>query len=114
MLALLLAAFVPAASYLMVKFYSERAVKMPPRYFYDSVAVIEKKGKITTDTVWHHVENISFTNQLGKKVSLDDLNGKILVVDFFFTRCPTICPGMTRSMKKLQNSFKKNDSIVQF
>ena len=114
MLALLLAAFVPAVSYLMVKYYSERAVQMPPRYFYDSVAVIQKNGKISNDTVWHQVKNISFTNQLGRKVSLDDLNGKIIVVDFFFTRCPTMCPGLAKSMKKLQNSFKKNDSIVQF
>lgn len=113
-LALMLAAFVPAVSYLMVKYYSERAVKMPPRYFYDSVAVIEKNGKTTTDTIWHQVKNISFTNQLGKKVSLDDLKGKIIVVDFFFTRCPTMCPGLARSMKKLQNSFKQNDTIVHF
>ncbi len=114
-LALLLAVFVPAVSYLLVKFYSERAVQMPPRYFYDSVAVNEKNGKTTYDTIWHHVKNISFTNQLGQQVSLYDIKGKIIVVDFFFTRCPTFCPGMARSMKKLQDSFKKNDtSIVQF
>jgi protein SCO1/2 len=93
-LALLLAAFVPAVSYLMVKYYSERAVQMPPRYFFDSVAVITKNGKTTTDTIWHHVKNISFTNQLGEKKSLNDLKGKIIVVDFFFTRCPTICPAL--------------------
>ena len=114
-LALLLAVFVPAVSYLLVKFYSERAVQMPSRYFYDSVAVNEKNGKTTYDTIWHHVKNISFTNQLGQQVSLYDIKGKIIVVDFFFTRCPTFCPGMARSMKKLQDSFKKNDtSIVQF
>jgi len=55
-----------------------------------------------------------FTNQFGRKVSLDDAKGKVIVLDFFFTRCPTICPGMTRSMKRLQDSFKKNDTIVQF
>ncbi len=114
-LALLLAAFVPAVSYLLVKFYSERAVQMPPRYFFDSVATIEKNGKTTYDTVWHHVKNISFTNQLGQKVSLYDIKGKVIVMDFFFTRCPTFCPGMARAMKRLQDSFKKNDSdIVQF
>lgn len=114
-LALLLAALVPAVSYILVKFYSERAVQMPPRYFYDSVAVTEKNGKTTSDTIWHHVKNIAFTNQLGQKVSLYDIKGKIIVLDFFFTRCPTFCPGMARSMKKLQDAFKKNDtSFVQF
>ena len=114
-LAILLAALVPAVSYVLVKFYSERAVQMPPRYFYDSVTVTEKNGKSTTDTVWHHVKNISFTNQLGQKVSLYDIKGRIIVLDFFFTRCPTFCPGMARSMKKLQDAFKQNDtSFVQF
>lgn len=113
-LAIMLAACVPAVSYMLVKNYSSEAVMMPPRYFYDSVAAISKNGKTTIDTVWHHVKNISFTNQLGRQVSLDDLKGKIIVMDFFFTRCPTICPAMARSMKKLQESFKKNDSIVQF
>ena len=114
-LALLLAALVPALSYLLVKFYSERAVQMPGRFFFDSVATIEKNGKTTYDTIWHHVKNISFTNQLGQHVSLYDIKGKIIVLDFFFTRCPTFCPGMARSMKKLQDAFKKNDtSFVQF
>lgn len=87
---------------------------MPHHYFYDDVKTTEKNGRISTDTIWHHVKSIPFTNQLGQKVSFDDLRGKIIVLDFFFTRCPTICPGLARSMKKLQDSFVKNDSIVQF
>lgn len=110
----MLAILLPLTGYWLVKFYSKDAVHMPAHYFFDSVAVNEKSGKTSTDTIWHKVKNLSFTNQLGQKVSLDDLHGKILVIDFFFTHCPTICPGMARSMKKLQDSFVKNDSIVQF
>jgi len=113
-LALLIAILLPLSGYWIVKYYSKDAVHMPPHYFYDSVAVKEKKGKITSDTLWHKVKNISFTNQLGNKVSLDDLKRKILVINFFFTRCPAICPRLARNMKKLQDSFVKNDSIVQF
>ena len=55
------------------------------------------------------------TNQLGQTVSLNDLrkinekdtNGRIIVADFFYTHCPTICPVMTRNMRRLQNSIKK-------
>ena len=104
----------PLAGYWIVKYYSKDAVFIPRHYFFDSVTVSEKNGKISTDTVWHQVKNISFTNQLGKQVSLDDLKGKVIVLDFFFSRCPTICPGLARNMKKLQDSFVKNDSIVQF
>ncbi|CAN5288804.1 hypothetical protein BH09BAC2_BH09BAC2_03400 [soil metagenome] len=101
-------------SYFFVKYYSEKAVQLPRRYFYDSVGKTEIRGKEVEDTIWHKVKSIEFTNQLGKKISLDDLKNRIIVMDFFFTRCPTICPGMTRAMKKLQDSYKKNDSIVQF
>ncbi|MEX0636222.1 MAG: SCO family protein [Ferruginibacter sp.] len=105
---------VPLTGYFIVKFYSKDAVHMPKRYFYDDVVASEKGGKTTTDTLWHSVKNISFTNQLGKEVSLDDAKGKVIVIDFFFTRCPSICPGLTRNMKRVQESFLKNPEIVQF
>ena len=114
-LGLMLAILLPLTGYYMVKFFSSDAIHMPRRYFFDSVAIVNKDGKITSDTIWHHVKNINFINQLGKKVSLDSLKGKILVINFFFTRCPAVCPGLSKSMKKLQDSYANSkDSIVQF
>jgi len=113
-LALMLAIMFPLLGYLLVNYYSKRDTQMPGRYFYDSVSVSQKNGKNIYDTAWHHVSNVAFTNQFGKKVSFADLKGKIIVLDFFFTRCPSICPRLARAMKKLQNSFVNNDSIVQF
>ena len=113
-LSLMLAILLPLAGYFLVKYYSKDAVHIPPRYFYDSVETKGKGNKTINDTAWHKVKNISFTNQLGKQVSLDDLKGKVLVINFFFTRCPSICPGLARNMKKLQKSFVKNADIVQF
>jgi protein SCO1 len=114
-LGLMLAIIMPFTGYWLVKKYSEAAVQMPARYFYDSVATVENNGKKTTDTLWHKVKNMSFVNQLGKTVTLDSLKGKILVINFFFSRCPSICPGLARSMKRLQDSYNNSkDSIVQF
>ena len=84
-LGIMLAIVMPLTGYWLVKYYSEAAVQMPRRYFYDSVATIENNGKKSTDTIWHRVKNMHFTNQLGKAVTLDSLKGKILVIDFFFT-----------------------------
>jgi protein SCO1/2 len=117
-ISLLLVIAFPFAGYFLVKHYSKDVVVMPKHYApeLDSVnggvkTITTKKG---VDTVWHRIKNIQFTNQLGKKVSLDDLHGKIIVMDFFFTSCPSICPGLARNMKKLQESFKDNPEIVQF
>jgi protein SCO1 len=113
-LGLLLAVGIPVIAYLIVKYASEDAINMPRRYFYDSVSENTVKGKLVKDTAWHKVENFTFTNQLGQLVSADSLKGKVLVVDYFFTRCPNPCPTLTRNMKKMQDAFLKTDSLVHF
>jgi protein SCO1/2 len=84
---------------------------MPKRYYVDTVVNKIVKGKAQTDTVWHQVANIELVNQLGDSVNLDQLKGKIIVADFFFTRCPSICPTLTRNMKKLQDALKLKDDM---
>ena len=103
-------ALLPVVSYLIVKTASDDAVVMPPRYFPDSVINKIVDGKTVTDTVWHRVNNISLVNQLGDTVSLDDINGSIIIADYFFTRCPSICPTLTKNMKSLQDAMKMKDS----
>ena len=95
----------PLVSYFIVKRYSDKAIKMPPRYYADSVIVTTRNGKRFTDTVWHTLSDFSLTNQFGKKVSWDSLKGKIVIADFFFTHCPTICVPMAKNMKRLQESI---------
>ena len=113
LLAVCVAILVPLASYLIVKNASENAVAMPGRYYYDSVMTTMKDGKEITDTLWHSVNNITLTNQLGNPVSLGELKGRIIVADFFFTHCPSICPTLTRNMKKLQDALKlKNEMKI--
>ena len=76
LLALMIAILLPTVGYLLTDYYSKRDTQMPGRYFYDSVSVSEKNGKTIYDTAWHHVSNVEFTNQFGKKVSFADLKGK--------------------------------------
>jgi len=116
--ALMLAVLVPLISYFIVKRSSESAIHMPGHYIADSVITTTKNGKQNTDTVWHQLSEISLTNQLGEKISWKDIHGKIIVADFFFTHCPTICPALTLSMKRLQegitNSKRVGDKIPDF
>lgn len=112
--ALLMVTLLPIASYLYVSSLSKDAIKMPRRYFYDTVVVKMEKGKKVNDTVWHKVRPFKLKNQFGKEVGLEDWGGKIIIADFFFTSCPSICPKLTRNMKKLQTAFKKTDSLVRF
>ncbi|AWM13987.1 SCO family protein [Flavobacterium sediminis] len=50
------------------------------------------------------------TNQEGQKVTDKDYLGKVYVLEFFFSTCPTICPKMNQNMLKIQDEFMdKND-----
>ncbi|MFN2457164.1 MAG: SCO family protein [Chitinophagaceae bacterium] len=115
---LLIALLLPFAGYFIIKTVSADAVVMPRHYIYDSVITRTEKGKEITDTLWHKLPDFSLTNQLGKRVGWDDVKGKVIVADFFFTRCPTICPKMTMNMKQLQdgitNAQKVGDRQAQF
>ncbi len=111
--AVLLAVMVPVISYLLVKHASDGAIAMPGRFYYDSVATILKDGKIKNDTSWHAVVDFKFQNQLGKTVSLSDIPGKVIVADFFFTRCPSICPKLTANIRKLQDALSSKDQFKQ-
>ena len=48
-----------------------------------------------------------FTNQAGEIISNKDFEGKVYLVEFFFTTCPTICPIMNTNLIHIQNSFTK-------
>lgn len=106
---LLIAVVLPLGSYFLVKGYSDHVIPMPPRYFADSTIEKVVDGKKKTDTFWHRVENITLINQLGQQVNFDSIPNKILVLDFFFTHCPSICPGMTKNMKRLQDMMHSTD-----
>jgi protein SCO1/2 len=109
LLGLCLAILLPVVCYFIVDHFGENAVPMPPRYYADSVISKVEGGKEITDTIWHKAANVKLVNQLGDSVSLNDLNGKVIVADFFFTHCPSICPTLTKNMKKLQSSLKLKD-----
>lgn len=110
-LGLLIAILLPLTGYFIVKGLSGNAAVMPRHYIYDSVITKTENGKKITDTVWHRIPDFKLKNQLGKEVSWDDIGEKIVVADFFFTKCPTICPRMTKHMKMLQDGITNSQKV---
>lgn len=54
------------------------------------------------------VPDFEFINQEGKTITNKTYDGKVYVVEFFFSTCPTICPLMNQQMILLQNQFFGN------
>ena len=57
------------------------------------------------------VPPFEFTNQEDKLITNSFYDGKVYVVEFFFTTCPTICPKMNENMLKIQNEFYGNQDF---
>lgn len=53
----------------------------------------------------------NLTNQDGKKITNKDYDGKVYVLEFFFSTCPTICPKMNQNMITIQNEFFGNPNF---
>ncbi|PKR81909.1 SCO family protein [Brumimicrobium salinarum] len=61
--------------------------------------------------IGHRIGDFEFKNQNGEKVTLQDVEDKVFVAEYFFTTCLTICPVMTEEMTRVQKRFKNNDEV---
>jgi len=64
--------------------------------------LVERDGKMVVDTIYAEIPPFQFIDRYGKPFTDKDVKGKIIVADFFFTRCTTICPRMSVQMQQLQ------------
>lgn len=60
----------------------------------------------------HTVADFELTNQNGEIIAQEVYKDKIYVVDFFFSKCPTICPIMFNNMAKIQEEFLEDENIM--
>ncbi|MDZ4714430.1 MAG: SCO family protein [Cytophagales bacterium] len=61
---------------------------------------------------FHQIRPFNLINQENQQFTEADIEGKICIVDFFFTYCPGICPKMAASMIDLQEEFLNDDNIL--
>lgn len=58
------------------------------------------------------VRPFRFANQQGDTITEADVKGKILVVEYFFATCKSICPKMNENMAKVYQAFRTNDNVL--
>ena len=80
-------------------------------YYYTQTRDLPKKLPILGNP-GHRVSDFSFTNQDGKTVTLANVDGKIRVVNYFFTTCKGICPRMNENMTKVYQAYRGNNDIL--
>jgi protein SCO1/2 len=55
--------------------------------------------------------DFSLINQDKLTISNESYKGKVYVVEFFFSTCPSICPIMNKNMKLVQEAFATNTNF---
>lgn len=63
------------------------------------------------DTIYHHIPDFTFINQLNQPYGSDSLKGLIHVADFIFTTCNGICPKMSSHFSQLQEKISKYSDV---
>jgi len=61
---------------------------------------------------FNKVPDFQFVNQDGDTVTNKDLLGKVYIVDFFFTTCPTICTPMSRNLSRISEKLTKYEDYT--
>ena len=61
---------------------------------------------------YHTISDFSLINQNGDTITEAFYDDKIYVADFFFTTCQSICPVMTKNMKKVQDKLINDKEIL--
>lgn len=57
------------------------------------------------------VPEFELTDQNNAKISDKSYLGKVYVIEFFFSTCPSICPIMNKNMKDIQKEFSKETNF---
>ncbi len=58
------------------------------------------------------VYNGDFLNQMNDKFTNEHLNNKVIIANFFFTRCPSICPPMRQQLIGISESIDDDDLLI--
>jgi len=73
---------------------------------------VNYKGKDFIDTAYFKVPAFSFVDQNGDTVTEKIMTGKVVVVDYFFTTCKSICIDMTRNLRRVQDKFITDRDVL--
>jgi protein SCO1 len=73
---------------------------------------VDYRGRDIIDTAYFKVPPFRFLDQNGDTVTEKIMNGKVTVVDYFFTTCKSICIDMTRNLTRVQEKFVTDRDVL--
>lgn len=63
------------------------------------------------DSVARRLGDFALLDQRGRTVTEEDLDGEVVVANFFYASCAALCPVLQRSMGRVQAAFLADDRV---
>lgn len=92
--------------------------------YYGDASVLEDKEALESvlgDDYFVHGDSVfemwtlrdfELVDQTGKKLTLKDLDDKIIIANFFYATCPELCPSMNNNLRLVVEAYKDNPEVV--
>jgi protein SCO1/2 len=77
-----------------------------------SLGLIGCRGGAESLPQYGAMPQFELKDQRGASVRDVDLRGRVLIVDFIFTRCPDVCPLLTEQLAGLRKQLPENASLA--
>lgn len=62
--------------------------------------------------ITHRIQGFSFLNQDSLVITQQNIEGKVHVANFIFTKCGVVCPVLTKNLKIVSDSLKSEKDLV--
>lgn len=72
---------------------------------------INKEEAKSSLVIMGKAPNFKLTDQNNQTITNADYKGKVYVLEFFFSTCPSICPIMNKNMATLQEAYGSNPNF---
>jgi len=80
-------------------------------FYFLLVKIIPDYGKVGLPTL-NKVQEFSFLNQNGDRITNKDVAGKVYISEFFFTTCLGICPKLNTNLRPVYERYKQEPKFL--
>ncbi|MEO5563871.1 MAG: SCO family protein, partial [Chitinophagaceae bacterium] len=88
----LLVLVIPVIIYGLLNIYENNVARLP---------VMGPSALVSGERIEHYISDFKLVNQDGQIRGTGEWRDKIIVADFFFSHCSSICPKMTANLMKV-------------
>ncbi|GAA3622072.1 SCO family protein [Flavivirga jejuensis] len=78
----------------------------------EKLPVLSYKIDDSGNKTYYSIKYDGFINQLNKPFNTKNIVNKVFVANFFFTRCPSICPPMRNQLIDIAKTFKHENRFM--